>query len=177
MATNVPAEGIQAYMDDQARQLTPSNASWKIKQWFTAGSGVWLIMAAIVIALLGPMAGSGVRSLIDMTIKVGIVPLFVVIIVLAVTARPPGIWRRYPLHCLHSRYPHMREVVRAVRHLDPDAEFEVAVLEWRGSAYGMVLFQVFGQRVGSDQTELVVQVYSPDSVPVEFGGAYAVPAT
>lgn len=181
MPAKVPREGIQAYMGHQVATLTPPNAIWRTKQWFSTGPGAWLVIAAIVIALVGPMFGGTAKSLVNAAVSIAALPVLAVVLVLAIGPAPPGFWNRYSVSQLQQRYPLIDDVIRqsllAIRRDDPEAEFEIAVLEWRGKCYGAILFQVFGRSWIDAVGDAVVQVYSSDISPVEFGAAYAVPAS
>ena len=187
MAAKVPAQGIQAYMDAQVAQLTPPNALWRIKQWFSTGPGVWIIIALIIIGLVAPGFGSAIKTFIYAAVAFVALPSAVFVVVLAIGPRDPGYWRRYSIAQLLARHPHLYGEVSwaplAIRihgrdsavGPEPEAEFEAAVLEWRGKTYGLVLFQVLGHK--AEPMSEVIQVCGADGMPVQFGEAYAVPAT
>jgi hypothetical protein len=174
MATNLPDQNISSFMAQVAREQTPSNWIWRVGEWFRSGPGMWLFIAAIIVALVGPvvlpkMLGGIIESAVGLTI----VPVLVGVFVVMFGQRPPGYWRRYSLFKCMGRYPELGKKAYAyVKNLGTQAPFdyEIAVLEQNGTFFCAVLFQVMPRVVPrvSEPEGTPVAVFSGKAEQIEF---------
>lgn len=142
-ASAVSEQGIKQYMEDQVRALAPGNLWWKIFESVRNGVGLFIFIALVVLALVGEYVVPGWFQSGAAVLIVGVIVLYVVASFLE---KSPGAWRRYSIVQCFYRHPWATakgwSTTHSIRKDDPDAEFEVAVLEQDGKALGAIFFQM-----------------------------------
>lgn len=180
MVTHIPSQGIESYMNAQARNLTPPNRVWLIRNWFTNGRGLWpLIIAAFIIGL-GPEVLPANLLWVPHYLSALLLPAVVIYFTFTVIGRAPGTWNRYPVFQCIQKHPTMTSAllheISTIRQVEQDAEFEIAVLEQRSEYFGAVLFQVLGKTAlnassADSKVGVPVRVFSQQQNTIQFGEA------
>ncbi|MEK7109299.1 MAG: hypothetical protein AAB919_02585 [Patescibacteria group bacterium] len=183
MSANIPANGINAYMDSEKLKHLPPNSLWRLEQSVNRAWRRWL--AVLVICFVGVAALDYTRGVMLVFERAATQPLlsasmyeagiltfgiaFVFYVLVMMTARPPGEWRRYSLKGFTKRYgewhiPAFEAIIHGIREGRPGAEFEIAALEMKFPNprlkpvhFGLVLFQI-SDRVG--------EVFTTDGIPL-----------
>ena len=181
MSANIPAGGINAYMDSEKLKHLPPNGAWRLQQWVHCTWRWWVAVLAMCFAGVFVFDYSRGATLVfartttepfvsavfyEAFVFVGTIALLFYLLV-AVPARPPGQWRRYSLKDFAEHYgtwhiPEFEAVIHATRKGYPGADFEIAALEAKYPSpglkpvyHGLVLFQI-SNRVG--------QVFDTDGI-------------
>lgn len=197
MSSNIPACGIDAYMQEEAWKQLPPNRVWLLLQWLKLTKVVWLTL--LVLCVVGIMlydlhhgttflARAMKETSLDRFLTAFVDGIFTVAassymlwIMVSIFARHPGVWHRYSRKAFAKRYGRVYKplsvaegVILAVRKENPGAEFELAVLErpftdlnTAPDRFGFVLFQV------AEKNEQPLLVLDGRGDQQQFGEAYA----
>lgn len=161
----------------QAQKLTPPNWIWKIRAAQSKGKGTWILLGLLAVlasALLIQYPNWRPVAAVSATLACIDVAFYMLF---ASFEHSRGCWRRYSVVQAQRQYftlvmPLVFFATGLREKGEHAAEFEIAVLESRGRAFGAVLFHVEIKDSMGNAQEKALMIVDPQGRAVTFGEAY-----